>query len=572
MTAQILEKPKEVGKRAMLAVADLIPNPANRKVAKDEEIKTLAQSINEVGLLHPLIVRHHAEESGKYSIIAGERRWRALKRLGMESAPCLLVGSDESSEADVLGVVENHHRKALTPMEEAQAVRALLEQGMETEAIARSLGRSRAWVARRSSLTDLSEKWLAELADADSKIGKWPPSHLELIARFPAEVQDRMLGKNENRWQWNVPTLADLKAATGDFLHLIAAAPWKADDDTLVSEAGACANCPKRASCVPDLFEEELLVNGKTQRNDRCLDPICWEQKAKTFLKRRTEEVKAEHEDFALLVNDENADDVDVPAELEDQPLVFRPDVTLCKKSDKRAFPALVIAGPGIGRIKWVQLPKETKVRSNGVHAEHPNGISSVKSSGEKTLDQKREPYDRRRRQVVIEAVKAKLEALAKEKSLAKVASIEGGSALVQKGIAVKTLFLLNALLSPSGWRKDVRDSLPAWPSKASWEVLDTVPNSTLGSGKMREWLEGRCWELIRLALGTLISRHTTSHGDRTNDAQYAEAVTLCSMLGFDLAALRARAAETIPYAKSWKDEVKDDWQSASSATESVSP
>ncbi len=562
MTAQTLEKPKEVGKRAMLAIADLLPNPANRKVAKDEEIKTLAQSIKEVGLLHPLIVRHHAEESGKYSIIAGERRWQAMKRLGMENAPCLLVSAGgDSPEADVLGVVENHHRKALTPMEEAQAVRALLEQGMETEVIARSLGRSRSWVARRSSLTDLSEKWLAELTNADSKINNWPPSHLELIARFPAEVQDRMLREYARFWRYNlVPTFQELSATTGDYLHLISAAPWNADDDTLVSEAGACVNCPKRASCVPDLFEEELLENGKTVKGDHCLDSNCWHTKAQAYLYRRLNEAKAEHPNLVTLDNGEG-EERGMVIEPDGLPVLYGPQVILCKKSDKRAIPALIIAGPGIGRIKWVQLPKETKVRSNGAHAEHPNGTINIEPSGEKSLDQKREPYDRRRRQIVIELVKAKLEALVSEKSLAKVASIEGGSALVQKGIAVKTLFLLDALLSPTGWLKDVRDSLPAWPSKASWEVLDTVPNSTLGSGKMREWLEGRCWELMRLALGTLISRHTTRYGDRTNDAQYAETVTLCSMLGFDLAALRAKAAEAVPYAKSWREEVTDEWQ-----------
>jgi len=141
---------------------------------------------------------------------------------------------------------------------------------LEPEAVARSLGRSRAWVARRASLTELSERWLTEAKNPETKISGWPPSHLEVISRFPAEVQDRMLDQLGRDWRWNVPGFRDLVETTGQFLHVLSAVPWKPDDETLCPEAGACNVCPKRSSHSPDLFAGELDAEAsKSPPGDR---------------------------------------------------------------------------------------------------------------------------------------------------------------------------------------------------------------------------------------------------------------------------------------------------------------
>lgn len=563
MGNELLEKPKEIGKLSTLGVADLLPNPDNRQ-ARDEDIKPLAQSIKEVGLLHPLIVRPHPEEEGKYRIIAGERRWRALKRLGVESAPCYVAGrkDEDSSEAEILGVVENHHRRAPTPMEEAHAVRTLLEQGLETEAIAKSLGRSRSWVARRSSLTDLSQAWLAELANPHSKVGLWPPSHLELIARFPVEVQDRILKECVRVWRFNeMPTYGELANLTGSYLHLVAAAPWADDDDTLVPEAGSCAQCPKRASCAPDLFQEELLENGKTEKNDRCLDAACWEKKASAFLRRKLEEAKAEHPNLVAMDNGgEEEMDTDVGIEPNGLPVIHRAQVTICKKSDKKAVPALIVSGPGLGRIKWIERPKTEAVHTGNGNGAGANGHESPASPGEKSLDEKREVYDRRRRQVVIEAVHQKLEALIKIEAMEKAANVEGGRPLVERGMAVKTLLLLHLLLTGQGWRDLASFERPEMPKKLDWKTLSSLRPESLGSGEVRKETLKFCWELERLCLDTFRKRLRIEANGRNLD-QYLEAEFVCGLLGFDLPALRVQAAQAVPYAKAWKEQIPDEWQ-----------
>lgn len=558
---QSLEAPKEIGKKATVALAILSPNPANRKTAADEDIKTLAASIKEVGLLYPIIVEPHPDKPKEYRIIAGERRFRALKRLGIEAAPCVIVSDEENSgNPAILGVVENHQRKVLTPMEEAAAVRGLLDQGLEPESVARSLGRTRAWVARRASLTDLSEKWLAELAHPESKIAAWPPSHLELISRFPLEVQDRMLEEWASQWRWNMPTLRDLQLLTGDYLHLLAQAPWKLDDDTLCPEAGACAACPKRSSHHPDLFEEELEAKGKVIKGDRCLDAVCWDAKAAVYLRRRIDEGREEHPNLALL--DAGEGEEGPPLQSASMRIVYPSNATPCRKSDKNAVPVLVVRGPGLGRVKWVHLPRQKEATpGKNAHPAKAAGDETPAEPAEKTAAQKKEPYDRRRCQVVIDAVRKKLEALAKVETIAEAEKLEGGRALVEGGIVAKTLLLLGILLEERGWRKSAHDPFPEPPEGLAWETLSSLSNAVFGKDPAsRELILGLCWFLLRHCLRTLAQRLSLFAGERSNEAHYADAQRICAMLGFNLAALRAQAAEAVPYAKSWRESVEDDW------------
>jgi hypothetical protein len=173
-----------------------------------------------------------------------------------------------------------------------------------------------------------------------------------------------------------------------------------------------------------------------------------------------------------------------------------------------------------------------------------------------------------RRRQVVIDAVKARLEALAAENDLGKLTDLEGGGSLASKGLAMKTLVLLAALLTDRGWSNHVHDGPLALPEGFPWVDLHSLQNHQLGTGDSREAALQLCWDLLRLAVGKLAVRLSVAPGEPTNEPHYAEAETLCEMLGFDLAALRAEAAEAIPYAKLWRGEVIDDWAAPASTEE----
>lgn len=561
-TASDTDAARPIGDMRVIALEDLLEDPGNVRPKKDEDIAGLAQSIASVGLLYAPIVRPDPEETGKYRIVAGYRRVTAMRRLKWESVACMVLAGDaDEPNPDVVRVVENHQRKDLTPLEEAAAVRALLDRNLEIKTVARSLGRSRTWVARRASLTDLSEVWVRAVHDPDDAISRWPPSHLEMISRFPAETQDRMLEYWRRHWPYHEPPpLRDLDQACANFQKLLKGAPWNPEDETLVPEAGACAVCPKRSSQRLELFPEELPVgDGKVVKGDRCLDEDCWERKAAAFLARRTEELSAKHPDLVLVNNNEHESDGEIAEQFPGRPVANAWELVRCGKNDPGARAALVVAGPGIGRVQYVRADSEPEAVENNGHAESPEPapMNGPESSGE-TLARKREAYDKRRRQWVVDTVRDRLKAIVAAESAASAAGIEGAAALVEKGLVAKTLFLLHQLLGEHGWRSHAYDRISEAPEAMPWESLGRLANHDLGKGETRDAALEISWRLARMALDVAARRLLVT--DRENEAQYSEAERLCAMLGFDLAALRSAAGEAVPYAKAWREEVEDDW------------
>ena len=130
------------------------PNPAQpRSRFDDVTLDELTISILEVGVLQPVIV--NAKEDGSYVLVAGERRWRAVKKAGLATIPAVVRGS--TGEASLVeALVENLQRQDLTPLEEAHAFRQLLEDyGMTQEQVADRVGKSRPAVSNTLRLLQL---------------------------------------------------------------------------------------------------------------------------------------------------------------------------------------------------------------------------------------------------------------------------------------------------------------------------------------------------------------------------------------------------------------------------------
>jgi ParB family chromosome partitioning protein len=140
---------------ADVPVADIRPNPRQPRVVFDEEaLAELASSIREIGLLQPLVVRP-AEPAGGFELVAGERRWRAVQRLGWETVPVLVRPTDDT---DLLrdALLENLHRAALNPLEEAAAYQQLLvDFGCTQEELSARVGRSRPQISNTIRLLRL---------------------------------------------------------------------------------------------------------------------------------------------------------------------------------------------------------------------------------------------------------------------------------------------------------------------------------------------------------------------------------------------------------------------------------
>nr|WP_239058576.1 ParB/RepB/Spo0J family partition protein [Acidithiobacillus ferrianus] len=124
-----------------------------RGLISEASVSELAASIRSQGVVQPIVIR--AIGGGRYEIIAGERRWRAAQLAGLSHIPAV-VRECSDEQALAIGIIENIQRQALNPLEEAQALQRLLDEfGLSHEALAESLGRSRAAISNQLRLLRL---------------------------------------------------------------------------------------------------------------------------------------------------------------------------------------------------------------------------------------------------------------------------------------------------------------------------------------------------------------------------------------------------------------------------------
>ena len=141
---------------AQLEVSLIRENPKNpRTVFDQDELKELAYSLSEVGVLQPVVVRPLEDSSHPYELVMGERRWRAAKIAGLETIPAIIRNtSDDDLLRDAL--LENLHRSQLNPLEEAAAYGQLLEDfGITQEQLSLRIGRSRPQISNTLRLLKL---------------------------------------------------------------------------------------------------------------------------------------------------------------------------------------------------------------------------------------------------------------------------------------------------------------------------------------------------------------------------------------------------------------------------------
>ncbi len=160
------------------------PNPDQpRKTFNEAELSELAESIAEKGLIQPLLVRPMPGATERYQIVAGERRWRAAQKARLHEAPCVVRELTDRETLEI-AIVENVQRSDLNAVEEARALRQLVETfGHTQEDVARALGKSRAHVANTLRLLALPNKVLDRLAAGEISAG-----HARAVATVPDPV------------------------------------------------------------------------------------------------------------------------------------------------------------------------------------------------------------------------------------------------------------------------------------------------------------------------------------------------------------------------------------------------
>jgi ParB family chromosome partitioning protein len=263
------------GEYRNVPVAILTESPTNPRKRFDERaLEELAATFKTQGVLEPLLVRELEEQT--YQVVIGARRLRAAKIAELEAVPVRVVKLSDA-EAIEAQVVENLQREDIHPLEEALGFRSLLELKEESTytvaSIAARAGKSEAYVYSRIRLTDLTPP-VAE-AFLNDKI---TTGHALLIAKLPAAQQQEALAASfrgmwtsEGNSQVLIPVRELAAWIESNILLELDATPFDKQDETLVSGAGSCVNCPKRTGFNKLLFTDV--------RKDSCTDPQCFRAK-----------------------------------------------------------------------------------------------------------------------------------------------------------------------------------------------------------------------------------------------------------------------------------------------------
>lgn len=181
-------------------LGSIVPNPLQpRRTFTEDELAELAASIDENGLLQPLVVRPSPSAEGRFELVAGERRFRALRSLAWEEAPVLVrEASDETLL--VLALVENLQREQLSPLEEAMGYQSLVDRFDMTQAqIAQAVGKSRSAVANFLRLLKLPPSVRKFLEGGELSVG-----HARALLSLDDSVQAGRLARKAVEGDWSV--------------------------------------------------------------------------------------------------------------------------------------------------------------------------------------------------------------------------------------------------------------------------------------------------------------------------------------------------------------------------------
>ena len=231
-----------------LQVSQIEPNQHQPRAQFDEEaLVSLTDSIRELGVLQPILVRPSGHD--RYELIAGERRWRAAKRAGLQTVPAIVRKIDETASLEQ-ALVENLHREDLHPMEEAAAYQQLIEEfNLSHDDVARRVGKSRSAVSNMLRLFQLPPSIQKLVADRQLSAG-----HARALLGTPDRAFQEALARRAVAEQLSVRDVEEaVRARSGE------------PDETADAEPGAKPSpaVAGRRLRPPGLLELEGLLSDR---------------------------------------------------------------------------------------------------------------------------------------------------------------------------------------------------------------------------------------------------------------------------------------------------------------------
>lgn len=177
----------------------------------EEAVGALAESVKAQGILQPILVRRHPDRGSEFEIVAGERRWRAAQKAKLHEVPVVIRDLTDAESLE-LAIVENVQRQDLTPIEEAEGYRRLLDEFQHTQDdLAKVLGKSRSHIANTMRLLSLPEAVKAMVME-----GKLSAGHGRALVgcEAPEDLAAEIVSKGLNVRQAE-RLVQDLKAGSG---------------------------------------------------------------------------------------------------------------------------------------------------------------------------------------------------------------------------------------------------------------------------------------------------------------------------------------------------------------------
>jgi len=251
-----------------IKVSMIVTSLANQRKSIDEKsIAELAESLTQVGMIQPIVVR---ELSNYFEIVCGERRFRAARLAKLKEVPCI-VRNLTDDEAEDLRITENLQRTDISPLDEATAYKLLIEHRQYTPLmIAQRFGKSETYIRHRLQLNNLIDDF-AKLLDREIiTLG-----HALEICKLTPEHQANFLIDNfrdvDSRW-FRVPTVKSIRdSIERNYSSKLALATFRLDEVYECAEL-PCIQCPKNTAFNKLLFPE-------LQTEGICLDPVCYAKK-----------------------------------------------------------------------------------------------------------------------------------------------------------------------------------------------------------------------------------------------------------------------------------------------------
>lgn len=250
-------------------VTELFPSKSNaRRAMRAAFLDDLTASVREQGVLNPLIVRvARVGGSNEYEVVAGHQRLEAAKRAGLKAVPCIVreLGDEEAKDVQI---VENVQRDDMHPLDEAIALRSLVQTMKDVKAVAARVGKPEAYVKRRMKLVMLGEDAATEYIQ-----GRISDAHAEILAGLSEPNQKKALKHVKDTGGAQYISAEQLEAwVRQEFTSRLDVQPWLGKPEAMKA-VGTCKECPPNKDTLFGAAKE-----------GECTAVACWERKAGKYL------------------------------------------------------------------------------------------------------------------------------------------------------------------------------------------------------------------------------------------------------------------------------------------------